>query len=170
MGKLIRSLAAFALLLGVAGEQGGLGRALPRARAGAQSGSKYKRTPKRKRKMNKSANAQHTGKLPTGLWGGDHISLQVTADGARLEFDCAHGSIAQAITLDADNAFDVPGSFTPEHGGPVRSDEKPRDQSARYTGRVEGRTMTLTITLADKQDAGTYTLVQGQSPDLFKCK
>jgi hypothetical protein len=58
-----------------------------------------------------------------------------------------------------------------EHGGPIRSDEQPAEHTARYAGRLAGQTLTLTITLTDKQqNIGTYTLVHGQSPNIFKCR
>src|SRR5215475_15948993 len=63
-------------------------------------------------------------KVPTGVWGGQHIHAQITENGAELEFDCAHGSIPQAITLDSKGRFDVVGKFAPEHGGPIRRDEE----------------------------------------------
>jgi hypothetical protein len=108
--------------------------------------------------------------LPTGTWGGEHLNLNVTATGARLEFDCAQGTIDQAITLDAHNAFNVSGTYTQEHGGPIRIDEQPNGRPARYTGRVEGERLTLTITLADTQKSlGTYTLVHGQTARIFRC-
>jgi hypothetical protein len=108
--------------------------------------------------------------LPVGTWGGQHVNLDATPAGARLEFDCAQGTIDQAITLDAHNSFDLPGTFTAEHGGPVRIDEQPASHPARYTGRVEGERLTLTITLADTQKPiGTYTLVHGQTARIYRC-
>ena len=41
----------------------------------------------------------------TGMWGGDHVSLAVTETGSHLEFDCAHGDISGALTVDAVGAF-----------------------------------------------------------------
>jgi hypothetical protein len=137
-----------------------------------RSKSKAKKTPKHKRKVIKSVSGhtQRPNSLPAGTWGGEHISLNATAAGARLEFDCANGQINQPITLDGNGAFDVAGVYVQEHGGPVRIDEQPNGQPARYSGRVEGQTMTLTITLTGKQQTvGTYTLGHGQNPRIFKC-
>src|ERR1700682_4131246 len=58
--------------------------------------------------------------VATGSWGGEHIVLDVSAKSAEVEFDCAHGQITQSMTIDKDGDFDVAGTFTPEHGGPVR--------------------------------------------------
>src|SRR3979411_2412047 len=47
--------------------------------------------------------------LPVGLWGGEHISMEVTGQGATVEYDCAHATIGQRIALDRRGRFDVPG-------------------------------------------------------------
>ena len=104
-----------------------------------------------------------------GAWGGEHIVLQVSEKGADVEFDCAHGLVSQPITLDKHGDFDVAGTFTPEHGGPVRRDEKTASASARYSGHVDGDTMSLTITLG-KERIGIYTLMRGSRPRLTKCR
>lgn len=108
--------------------------------------------------------------VAAGEWGGQHVGLTVTASGARIEFDCAHGSIGAKMSLDAEGRFNVMGTFVKERGGPVRIDEKPDSSPARYSGRVEGKKMTLTLTLTDSgEDLGTFTLTRGESPNLTKC-
>jgi hypothetical protein len=107
--------------------------------------------------------------VATGAWGGEHIVLQVSEKGADVEFDCAHGQVTQPITLDKHGDFDVTGTFTPEHGGPVRRDENTPSASARYSGHVEGDTMSLTVTLGGEK-LGTYTLARGSRPHLTKCR
>jgi len=107
--------------------------------------------------------------VAAGAWGGEHIVLQVSEKGADVEFDCAHGQVTQPITLDKHGDFDVAGTITPEHGGPVRRDENPLPASARYAGHVDGDTMSLTITLG-KERMGIYTLVRGSRPRLTKCR
>jgi hypothetical protein len=106
--------------------------------------------------------------IATGAWGGEHIVLKVSEKGADVEFDCAHGQVTQPITLDKRGDFDVAGTFTPEHGGPVRRDENPTSASARYSGHVDGDTMSLTVTLG-KEKVGTYTLNRGSRPRITKC-
>jgi hypothetical protein len=106
--------------------------------------------------------------VATGAWGGEHIVLKVSEKGAEVEFDCAHGQVTQPITLDKHGDFDVAGTFTPEHGGPVRRDENSTSASARYSGHVDGDTMSLTVSLG-KEKVGTYTLIRGSRPRLTKC-
>jgi hypothetical protein len=106
--------------------------------------------------------------VATGAWGGEHIVLKVSEKGADVEFDCAHGQVTQPITLDKHGDFDAGGTFTPEHGGPVRRDENTPSASARYSGHVGGDTMSLTVTLGTEK-VGTFTLVRGSRPRLTKC-
>src|SRR5437764_9129292 len=59
----------------------------------------------------------------SGTWGGEHVTLELQeVDGGRIEFDCAHGSIMQAIIPGSDGTFSVDGTFTRELGHPVAGD------------------------------------------------
>jgi hypothetical protein len=107
--------------------------------------------------------------LATGAWGGEHIILDVSDKGAELEFDCAHGQVTQPITVDRHGNFDIAGTFTPEHGGPVRRDENTPPAPARYSGHVDGSAMSLTVTLG-KETVGVFTLSRGSRPNLTKCR
>jgi hypothetical protein len=112
--------------------------------------------------------APDAGAVATGAWGGEHIVLTVSEKGADVEFDCAHGQVTQPITLDKHGDFDAGGTFTHEHGGPVRRDENTPSASARYSGHVDGEAMSLTVTLGTEK-VGTYALVRGSRPRLTKC-
>ena len=105
-----------------------------------------------------------------GKWGGRHVGMEVTADGAQLDFACAHATINQPLQLDAGGNFDVQGRYTKEHGGPVRSDEDQNGAAARFKGHFEGKTLTLSITLDGSDEAiGTFTLEHGKYSRIFKC-
>ncbi|HEV8610585.1 MAG TPA: hypothetical protein VGS98_11035 [Thermoanaerobaculia bacterium] len=105
-----------------------------------------------------------------GVWGGDHVNLVVTDTGGALEYDCAHGTIDQPFVVDSSGRFDLAGTHTREHGGPIRSDEKPDKHPARYTGTTDGQTMPLTVTLTDSTvPVGTFTLTRGQIGRIVKC-
>lgn len=106
-----------------------------------------------------------------GVWGGRHVRLNVGDEGADIEFDCAHGSM-EKLVLDASGNFNVSGFYVPERGGPVSIDEKERRIPARYSGRVEGESMNLTVTL-ENADGGpepmSFTLTHGKDSRLVKC-
>jgi hypothetical protein len=108
--------------------------------------------------------------LPIGPWGGQHISFHVSAKGAKVEYDCAHATIDRAIALDRDGRFNVSGKQFQERGGPVRQGEPP-GYPVIFSGEVKGKTMTLTVQNSEtKEDLGTFTLIHGAQPKLFKCK
>jgi hypothetical protein len=96
--------------------------------------------------------------------------MEVTESGARLEYDCAHGTIEEPLTLDGEGRFNARGLYYREHGGPVREGEEPKGESARYVGQVTGDTMTLTIKVPGADSAiGSYTLVRGKHGRVRKC-
>jgi hypothetical protein len=106
----------------------------------------------------------------TGTWGGDHVQMDVAKDGAKLEFDCAHGAIDEPLVVSRDGRFDLKGVFVRERGGPVRQGHEEKRLPARYAGRVDRKTMTLSIKLTETgQDIGTFTLTQGSAARLTKC-
>jgi hypothetical protein len=111
-------------------------------------------------------------RIASGLWGGDHLRMMVSDMGARLEYDCAVGTIDQPIVLDASGRFAAKGSYAPERGGPSR-DGSAAVARARYTGRVGGDTMTLTLTVtleSSKERVGMFTLKRGDDVLLTKCR
>ncbi len=108
--------------------------------------------------------------IGAGAWGSDHVSLLVTATGGTLEYDCAHGTIDQPFVVDSSGRFDLAGTHTREHGGPIRIGEKGDKRPARYTGTTDGRTMTLTVTLIGSHDPlVTFILTRGQTGRIVKC-
>ncbi|MEO8285756.1 MAG: hypothetical protein ABI670_04925 [Chloroflexota bacterium] len=107
--------------------------------------------------------------LKTGQWGGQHVRIDVTADGTLIEFDCAHATIAQPITLDSAGNFDVTGIFVQEHGGPVRADDE-QGRPARFTGSTDGTNLNIAITYTDDNTKiGAFSLVYGAQARIVKC-
>lgn len=114
--------------------------------------------------------ATETNKVAKGVWGGNHIIMEVTDLGAKIEYDCAYGTIDETIELDDHGYFEVAGKHTRRRAGPARSDQKPDRHDARYTGRVEGNRMTVTVTLtASRETVGTFSLKFGERPELTRC-
>lgn len=107
----------------------------------------------------------------TGEWGGVHLGLVVSDSGADLEYDCATGRISGAVRPDAAGRFSVTGLHFPGHGGPSGGIPDPHQtHPARYDGTVRGDKMTITVTLTDSNEVvGTFTLIHGASPHVFKC-
>jgi len=128
----------------------------------------------KKRRPAKACKSPAARTIVPGMWGGRHIAIQVTAGGAEVEFDCAHGTIEQPITLDADGRFDVPGTFVTE-GGPVSVPVDPDARSpqkvlaARYKGRVEGKKLILTVLIDSGKPSDPFSLTHDNPPGLTKC-
>lgn len=109
--------------------------------------------------------------MAEGVWGGNHLRMSVGADGAQLEFDCASGEISAAFVLDAGGRFDLPGTYTRQGPGPIRIGREPSARPARYSGRVEGARMTLSVRLADSdKPLDSYTLTRGDEGHVVKCR
>ena len=109
-------------------------------------------------------------RVSAGAWGAIGIAMEVTESGARIEYDCARGTIDQPLLLDTEGRFDVKGLHFREHGGPVREGEESRGQPVRYTGQVTGDNMTLAITPEGSDTViSSHTLVRGKSGRVHKC-
>jgi hypothetical protein len=106
-----------------------------------------------------------------GNWGGPHLAMSVSGEGASLEFDCAHGQFDEPLRLDARNGFAVRGTHVQEQAGPVFSDQAPNSHAALYTGTITGTQMTIAVRLLDtNRQLGTFVVSKGQAVKLVKCK
>jgi hypothetical protein len=104
------------------------------------------------------------------MWGGDHIAMTVAADGVHLELDCAHADTAAPILVDSHDRFSVAGTFTQEHGGPIRVGEPADSRPAILSGTAVLRVITLSIHVPDlARDLGPFQLTFGSSGRVVKC-
>jgi len=112
-------------------------------------------------------------RVQTGEWGGEHVGLSVHARGGALEFDCAHGTIDEAIVAGDDGRFSVKGTYTRERGGPIEKDNPPASKPARYVGSVSGGDMNLDVVVENGDNGetiGPFRLRLGDRPRVFKCR
>ncbi|MEA2600212.1 MAG: hypothetical protein QOF89_1204 [Acidobacteriota bacterium] len=118
--------------------------------------------------------AAHSGKgkseTLTGSWGGEHIGITFTAQGASVEYDCAEGTIDSPVVPDREGHFEAMGTHAAEHGGPVREGEQAETRPARYRGRVTGGSLKLMVTLGSGEEVGTFLLTRDAQPRLTKCQ
>ncbi len=106
-----------------------------------------------------------------GSWGGNHISIEVTEQGAKIEYDCASGTIDKKIILDKKHSFNVLGTHTEEHGGPTRLNEQSSGFPVKFVGRIKGKKMTLVVKHKENNKIiGTFILIKGQESLLVKCR
>ena len=105
----------------------------------------------------------------TGQWGGRHVGLELAANGGRLDYDCADGSIDAPLIPRRDGSFEVQGTHRPGHGGPEREGEVLPTYRVRFTGTVRGERMTMTGRLENGVLLGPFTLQRGAEPIIFRC-
>jgi len=120
--------------------------------------------------VNKNVAAQGEDRMVKGTWGGDHISMEVTEEGARVEFDCAHGTVSEALRVDSQGKFRAKGTHFTESGGPQRVDSDDKGVPVIYSGTTDGKTATFTITnSATDEVIGTFSLTLGKRSRIYKC-
>jgi len=118
-----------------------------------------------------SARGRKPRRLTQGEWGGQHIRINVGESSATIEYDCAHGTINGPLVIDRRGRFNLKGTHSREHGGPIREGENESSQPARYSGWTDGKRMTLTVTLTGaRESVGTFNLTLGGSGRIFKCR
>lgn len=104
-----------------------------------------------------------------GEWAGDRMLMTFNSEGARIEMDCASGSINGPIKLGRNGSFAGRGHFERYHGGPQRADEAVNPSDARYTGTITGDLMKLSIVDKSSRTPHTYTLRKGARMKLIRC-
>lgn len=117
-----------------------------------------------------SVAVQQEGRMTKGTWGGDHILMEVTEEGARIEFDCAHGVISEALRVDTQGKFSARGTHFRERGGPQHAGEEDKGEPVIYSGTTDGQTATFTITNSSTDEViGTFSITLGKRTRLMKC-
>ena len=105
-----------------------------------------------------------------GVWGGQHINMEVSDTGAEINYDCAHGRITERIVPDRGGHFNVKGLHVAERPGPTREGGE-TEQPADYSGVINGDEMTLTVKVRGRSEAlGSYTLKRGSTGRVMTCK
>ena len=95
--------------------------------------------------------------------------MEVTDNGATIEYDCGRGRITEKVSPNREGKFEVKGVHIREHGGPEREGDD-QEHPAVYRGSIKADTMNLTVELTqDKKSLGTFTLTQGSTGRVRKC-
>lgn len=94
------------------------------------------------------------GKLSVGTWGGNNAGLIVTDTVAHVHIGCTLGNFPAPVTVGDNGRFNVTGSYVlrayPVFVGPYHP--------AQFAGRLEGTSLTLTVTVSDTVEKKTVTL------------
>jgi len=115
--------------------------------------------------------AASTKAVPDGVWGGEHIRMEVNDSGADIEFDCARGSISQRLELDDKGRFKVEGTYMAQSPAPASVDggTNASGVKATYTGSLNRSSLRLEVLIDSQNTPRTFDLVQGDQGHLAKC-
>jgi len=105
----------------------------------------------------------------TGTYGGDRVNATFTANGARLDFDCAVAEIDGAVLPDGEGRFVARGRYLADHSGPIAGDAAPRAAAAVFEGRIAGDTLRLELKVNGETAPQVLTLVRGMRVKLVRC-
>jgi hypothetical protein len=106
------------------------------------------------------------GAVVRGMWGGDNAGLMADDTSAHIHIGCTYGDVHEPIVLDMSSRFDVVG----EHNISAYPVDRGILHPARFTGSVDGRTMTLTVTLTDTAvTLGPVSMTFEKEPNLGPC-
>ncbi len=101
-----------------------------------------------------------------GTWGGKDVGLIASDTGAHVHIGCTLGDIKGQLRPDPAGRFSVEGTYNVDAYPVDRGITHP----ARFTGRISGRVMSLTVTLADTaRQLGPVTLRYGDEPQMGVC-
>jgi hypothetical protein len=94
------------------------------------------------------------GAIALGTWGGDTAGMIVGDTALHLHVGCTFGDVSGRVPVNAAGQFDVRGSYMlrayPIAIGPA--------VPARFTGRIDGATATVTVTVDDTVQKKTVIL------------
>jgi hypothetical protein len=109
--------------------------------------------------------------VANGVWGGEHIRMDVSDSGADIEFDCARGTISQPLALDAQGHFKVQGTYQAETPAPAANDGSSSGSgvTATYSGVLNGSGLHLEVSIDGQDMPRTFDLLQGDQGHLAKC-
>ena len=106
------------------------------------------------------------GATVRGTWGANNAGLLADDTSAHLHIGCTYGDVHQPIVLDINSRFDVAG----EHNITAHPVDLGILHPARFTGSIDGRTMTLTVTLTDTAvTLGPVEMTFEKEPGLVNC-
>jgi len=102
----------------------------------------------------------------TGTWGGTDAGLIAGDTAAHVHIGCTVGDARLPIAVNDDGTFEATGTYDVDAFPVPRGILHP----ARFSGRITGTTMTLTVTLLDTaRTLGPVQLTYGVTPQMGPC-
>lgn len=108
-----------------------------------------------------------------GTWGGVGIELDLSTTGGSLRYDCASGTITEALKPNANGRFNARGTYTSKTGIvpllPDSAEHPPVPETVTYSGQLWGNSLSLNIRNAQGKNYGDFYLEYGKPADLRFC-
>ena len=105
-----------------------------------------------------------------GNWGAAGVGMVVDKESVKIQFDCAAGEIRQQLRMDKKGNFKVDGFYKRGTFGPIRLDNLPKFEPARYEGKITGKVVKFKITLLDTNEViGEFTVERDKPARLHRC-
>jgi len=111
-----------------------------------------------------------------GLWGGPHAGVSFQGGLGELQFDCASGTVDEALYPTKDGSFAVKGTYRTGAPGPIKVGQFFTSQEAKYSGQIvkppekgAARVMTLFVAFEDGTKLGPFTLIENSPPEITRC-
>ena len=106
------------------------------------------------------------GAMLRGTFGGNNAGLMADDTSAHVHIGCTYGDVHAPIVLDPSSRFDVAG----EQNITAFPVDRGILHPARFTGSIDGRTLTLTVTLTDTAvTLGPVSLTFDKEPTMGPC-
>jgi hypothetical protein len=106
------------------------------------------------------------GAMVRGTFGGNNAGLIADDTSAHVHIGCTYGDIHEPIVLDLSSRFNVPG----EQNITAHPVDLGVLHPARFIGSIDGRTMTLTVTLTDTAvTLGPVVMTLDKEPNMGPC-
>ncbi|HYX45475.1 MAG TPA: hypothetical protein VE820_01425, partial [Sphingomicrobium sp.] len=83
-----------------------------------------------------SAGASARSDHAIGIWGGEHAGIAFEGGLADVQFDCATGTIDDAIYPAKDGSFSVKGTYRTGEPGPIKVGQFFTSKDAVYSGQI----------------------------------
>lgn len=104
-----------------------------------------------------------------GVWGGDGVKIVFDANGARLAYECAAGSIDGPVRPDSRGRFSAPGTHQAYRPGPEPADQAAKVRAASYDGQVTGALLELRVRVDGDAAVQSYRLEKDRKVKLARC-
>jgi hypothetical protein len=115
----------------------------------------------------KNPDSTVTQSLKSGIWGSDDTQFSVATDSANLNFGCGNAMFSKSISLNADNTFDIDGTY--QSGGGAMPVGGFTTSPIHLHGVVAGDVLTLNTVDAKGAIQNTVTLTFGFSKRMTYC-